>query len=305
MRGEFRRGGIIGPLLLIGLGIIFLLNNLGFLEWGVEETLLRLWPVLLIALGLDLLLPRRSAIGAVISLMVILAAIVGALFLVSLRSGGDLAPKAEQVSLPLGMTKEAHVLIEPGVGVIRIDALQDSNLLLAGALGLSRGQSVEREVSRRDGLTKIRLRSMGGWLWPAFDSDADSGAGGGEWRLGIHPQPRLHLELRLGAGDLALDLSELSVQALHAEVGIGKTVVQLPTARDFNASLKGGVGTMEVIVPRGLAIQIQVSAGLSSARLEGFSKEGDSYFSLGAQRAEEVAHLRLHQAIGGLIVRYE
>ena len=61
-RKRNRRGGLIGPLILIGLGVVFLLNNLGILDWSIWEILLRLWPVLLVAAGLDLILgcPRQA-----------------------------------------------------------------------------------------------------------------------------------------------------------------------------------------------------------------------------------------------------
>jgi len=55
------RGSLVGPIILIGLGIVFLLNNLGLLSWSVWEVILRLWPILLIAIGLDILLGRRWA----------------------------------------------------------------------------------------------------------------------------------------------------------------------------------------------------------------------------------------------------
>ena len=57
---DTRRGGLIGPVILIGLGSVFLLINLGVLSWSVWTVIFRLWPVLLVAAGLDLLLGRRS-----------------------------------------------------------------------------------------------------------------------------------------------------------------------------------------------------------------------------------------------------
>ena len=46
------RGGFVGPTILIGLGILLLLSNLGMLQWSVWDTAWRLWPILLIAAGL-------------------------------------------------------------------------------------------------------------------------------------------------------------------------------------------------------------------------------------------------------------
>ncbi|MFN2224851.1 MAG: LiaI-LiaF-like domain-containing protein, partial [Anaerolineae bacterium] len=58
-----KRIDILGPVLLIAIGIILLLNTMGILEWSVWWRLIRLWPVLLIAAGLELLLGRRSVWG--------------------------------------------------------------------------------------------------------------------------------------------------------------------------------------------------------------------------------------------------
>jgi lia operon protein LiaF len=74
------RGSLAGPAVLIGLGIVFLLNNLGYLGWGIWDTLLRLWPVLLIAVGLDLLIGRRSALGSALLALLVVAALGAAIW---------------------------------------------------------------------------------------------------------------------------------------------------------------------------------------------------------------------------------
>ncbi|MFN8595566.1 MAG: DUF5668 domain-containing protein [Anaerolineae bacterium] len=48
------------PIVLIGAGVIFLPNNLGVIQGNPWSVIWRLWPVLLIALGLEIL------IGAVV-----------------------------------------------------------------------------------------------------------------------------------------------------------------------------------------------------------------------------------------------
>lgn len=70
-----RNGSITTGFALVILGILLLLNTLGFLNWAVWPYLLRWWPVFLIALGLELVFCRR--------LFLLLAAImilVGAAF---------------------------------------------------------------------------------------------------------------------------------------------------------------------------------------------------------------------------------
>ena len=48
-------GPPVGPVVMIGLGVIFLLNNLGLLRFS---QVFKFWPVALIALGVYLLLDR-------------------------------------------------------------------------------------------------------------------------------------------------------------------------------------------------------------------------------------------------------
>ena len=70
-----RRGGLVGPAILVALGVVLLLNNLGYLGWGVWETLVRLWPLLLIAIGLDLMIGRRTILGSALVALLVLAAL--------------------------------------------------------------------------------------------------------------------------------------------------------------------------------------------------------------------------------------
>src|SRR4030066_97949 len=54
--------------ILITLGLVFLLDNLGVISWDVWDTVLRLWPVLLIAGGLDNLINRDGIVRPVFTI---------------------------------------------------------------------------------------------------------------------------------------------------------------------------------------------------------------------------------------------
>src|SRR4030067_1199228 len=71
------RGSVIGPLILIVLGVLFLLKNIGALTGDVWDTLISLWPLLFIAFGLDGILRREGITGPVLLIG------LGAVFLVN------------------------------------------------------------------------------------------------------------------------------------------------------------------------------------------------------------------------------
>lgn len=77
-----RPHGPIGALILIGIGTIFLLNNLGFLPLDVWQNLWRFWPAILILIGLQLILgrnPRSNFIVLIVGLI-----FIGLIVLISL-----------------------------------------------------------------------------------------------------------------------------------------------------------------------------------------------------------------------------
>jgi hypothetical protein len=59
------RRSVVGPLLLIGAGVIFLLSNLGYLTGNIWDLLFRYWPILLIIGGLDSIYKREGLFGPV------------------------------------------------------------------------------------------------------------------------------------------------------------------------------------------------------------------------------------------------
>ncbi len=61
----------IWGIFLLFLGIVFLLQSLNFLSWGLWESLWRFWPMLIITAGLGILL-RRSNVWLVSLLIVAL-----------------------------------------------------------------------------------------------------------------------------------------------------------------------------------------------------------------------------------------
>jgi hypothetical protein len=71
------RPGLFLPIILVVVGAVLLLNTLGYVAGDVKDLLIRLWPVLLIAGGIDGIVQRNNIIGEVFWIC------VGAIFLLS------------------------------------------------------------------------------------------------------------------------------------------------------------------------------------------------------------------------------
>ena len=71
-----RRGSVIGPLVLIFIGGVFLLQNAGIVSPTVWGGLWRLWPLVLVLVGMELLFGARAGwLVAIVGLGAILFAL--------------------------------------------------------------------------------------------------------------------------------------------------------------------------------------------------------------------------------------
>jgi hypothetical protein len=70
-----RRPALFWPLLLMASGGVWLAYQLGYITDAVRPRLWQLWPVLLVLIGLDMLLGRRST-GRVASVLLLTAGLM-------------------------------------------------------------------------------------------------------------------------------------------------------------------------------------------------------------------------------------
>lgn len=294
-----RRGGVIGPAILIGLGILFLLSNLGILDWSIWSTLLRLWPVLIIAVGLDILLGHRSTWGALLTLILTVAIIVGAVWLLQPGVLPERDVAGEEIAQPLEGAEEARVFLEPGIGTLNLEAFPESSPnLIAGTIEVQDEEDIERQYEVEGERGAFTLRSSGGFV-PIFVV-----AERRVWDLDLNRDVPLELVVDLGAGELDLDLSGLSLNELEIDMGIGAVTVLLPETGRIHATVNGAIGELVVILPEGIPARIQLDTGLVDNDLPaGFVCEEDVCTSADYQGADSYVDLEIDHGIGSVVIR--
>jgi hypothetical protein len=297
-----RRRSLVGPVILIGLGVVFLLNNVGVLEWSVWEVILRLWPILLVAAGLDLLLGRRSIWGSLLALVLTATIVAGVLWLVGSGIISGPASPAEEISQSLGDATQARVVIAPAVGTLRVGSLPESNDLVAGTIRPISGERVARDF-RVEGETAIlTLQSEG--TFTAFSPFAGGWGDQRGWDLELNPDVPLQLEISLGVGESRADLTSMQVSDLNVSMGVGQTTVILPAEGRFQARIDGAIGQTVVLIPAGLEARVQIDTGIAGSQLPGnYRRQDDVYTSPGYAGADNRVDLEVSQAIGNISIR--
>jgi hypothetical protein len=137
-----RHGSIFLPLVLIGIGIVFLLNNLGVVNWDVWDTLFQLWPILLVALGLDLILGRGIVRGllAFVIVAVVLAGIGAIVFQFGGSDQWTLTQRTIAEPLQFATSGEVHVAF--GAGTLEVSASPDPAMFVEGEIAAATNENV-------------------------------------------------------------------------------------------------------------------------------------------------------------------
>lgn len=293
-----RPRGIVGPTLLIGAGALLLLNTTGLVAWDIWAVLWRLWPVILIAVGLDILLGRRSLVGSALVAATLLVAMLGGTWL--LASGMTPATQ-ESIAQPRNGVSRADVTISPAAANLRIAAGSDSTMLVTGTIDRARGERLSQSYQGSGGVGIYTLKTDEARGLPFGVSSR--GTNDLTWDLQLARDLPLALAINSGVGKATLDLTGLQLTGLDVSTGVGQTIITLPAQGRFSAKVDAGVGEAIVRVPAGMAVRVHISAGLGNTEVPSiYTRQGDWYVSPGYDTATNRIDLEINGGIGRVAV---
>ncbi|MHB1006642.1 MAG: LiaI-LiaF-like domain-containing protein [Chloroflexota bacterium] len=306
--GRPRRGrSILGPLLLIGIGVLFLLNTLNILPWNVWENLWRFWPVILILIGLDIILGRGNPWASAIMGFVVVAIVLALAFAVAFVpvgftfSGGPNATlEAQSVQVPLDGARSGTVNVNFGAGTLNVSALgSDTGNLVEGSLRHTGGRAIEQQIGRQGDRTTLALSQQG--------SISILGNNGTEiWQLRLNHSVPLDLNVEGGAVDAHLDLSQLKVNNLYVNLGASSVRLTMPQAAGLTkATFKSGMASLQIDIPQGVAARITSQGGMSSTDVDQgrFPNRGGYYQSPDYDTAANKVEISIEAGMASVRVR--
>jgi Domain of unknown function (DUF5668) len=280
-----RGGSVIGPLILILIGGLLLLQNLGLVSPEVWGNLWRLWPLVLVLIGLEFLVGHRVGALGVLGLMLI---VVGGAAVWALTTATASPPSVQTRTLtqPTQGATQANVLVNYGAGQFEIGPLQGGAADQLASMTFQAPAGVEPSVHYQvvDGVGQLQydVAGRGGWQAAALPW-----ARGGrsqedvpQMSVALMPSLPLSLTVRVGAADARLDLEQLKVSSLDCSVGASNAWIRMPAAGMTTAHVAGGATALTIEVPTGVAAQIQYRGGLSTAAVDQtrFPQVGDGLF---------------------------
>lgn len=273
------------PIVLVGVGVIWLLVNFNLIPAFSLGRLMRLWPLFLIAAGLELLVGRgRALIGALIGLLTVGAAVALLMFGPQLGLADAGALKTEAFDTPLDGATTAQVTLDLDQYATDVSTTAEAGNLVEADLTFA-GEAVFEVSGSAAKTVYVGVRQDNSNWFDLFD-DFDA-----RWQIGLSPAVPLALSIDGGSGASNLQLQELDLDSLALDGGSGSVQLALPpdSGAGYTAEVNGGSGSLRlefvtgtqatlrydggsgaltVNVPAGQAVRVEVrDSGSGSVRL--------------------------------------
>ena len=201
----------------------------------------------------------------------------------------------EQVQVPLENAREAIITLHHGAGRLLVGAGAKPEILLNGEIV----GSFQKEVSRSGEKAFVELKmSEEAWFGSRFHEGLD-------WNLVLNEEIPLSLQIKGGASEIRLNLTNLKVNDLDLQTGANSTVIRLPeNAGHTRVRVSTGVSSLKINVPEGVGARIATQGGITSIHVDSrkFPKRGNIYESVDFDKYANKIDMKLESGVGSVEV---
>jgi hypothetical protein len=254
------RRSMFWPLVLIAIGLIALAANYGWVEPVSIISILALWPVLLILLGIDIAFARRWPVATLALEVVIIG---GALLLAATQPSAlrlatfsfshstDCENASPSTSVPRGSMQSLRLTINGGAARYHLTG-GSSAAVAATADG---ADLCLRDQTAGAARGDVRLTQAG----TRFSGNTDI-------TVQVANDLPLSLVVNAGAGEFVFDLHDVRTTDARMNVGASSTTVVLPRPTgDVPIRIEGGASSVIIEIPADVEARITVTGGLVSS----------------------------------------
>lgn len=298
----YRGEGLVGPILFIGAGMLFLLGNFGYLGMNPWDVILRFWPVLIIAFGLDLIFghQRNRWWMSLLGVLLGLALIAGIIYMAMFAPIGKGSIHTESISQPLNEATRVEVTLESIFGEMRVGGGAAESNFVEGVLNLASTESYRESYTVSGGAGVYRLESEGSFTpYPFFGSTSAIG-----WELRFNQSAAMEFHAKTVMGSQVLDLAALKVTNLESETVMGRSQVTLPAEGDLSGEVQVVMGEMVLYVPKDASVTLHLDTAVVGIALPAGYVRNQDLVTSPAGTSGQVIDLTLKIPVGNLRVEY-
>lgn len=269
-------------IIAIFIGTIVLLENLNFISFD-WFAVISLWPVLIILLGINILLPKKAE-GQILSIMATIAILLFFTFRGIEIGGKSLVPDrrverqtdskhSSQFSRDYD-TNVKYAKLEIAGGAVAYDMKTTTDKLIDIETNSTlSGFSLSSVLNGQNGDLKFTQKSSEGIQRRQRRSKNNAS-------IRLNANPVWDLSLEIGAGMADFDLRPFRIRNVEIEGGVSaiKMTLGTPAEQVLKLDFEGGMSSLDIRIPEQVSCVIHTESALSSMKFPGFTKQKDGTY---------------------------
>jgi hypothetical protein len=303
--GRIRNGAI-----LLSAGVVLLLNTTGHTPWVVWFKIFSLWPVALIAIGIELLFKKsRLAFVALLSPLLFFAAILGPVvfgwydygrFHRASRTyhlGQDFDSTYTEMKVSLRMNSGDLTVSSGTEKLISADLDYLSHKPLVDSQPTNDGRTISYQIRDKE---RKWFSGRIGRVWIGRTR------GRKQWNVRLTDRIPIILDLDLKSGDANLDFSNLKLTECELDVSNSDTDIRIgEIVEEAVVTIRSRSSEISLSIPEGTGLRIVNRTNLSSTSFSWFTLEekGEGYQTPDYEEATHKLSVNLEGSLTSLKIR--
>lgn len=293
--GLYRHDGWVGPLVVLGLGTILLLGNFDILAQDGFILLLRLWPIILVAIGLDILFSHRRSIWNVLLRIALGLALVGGILWLAMTSPNANSVRFVPFEQSLDAATSSDLSLKVALGKVSLEDGAEASQLISGTVGVPQNNDLSVDYKKPTaGNSKLTLEGNSVSFAPIT-------AGAYPWTLKLNSSIPVTLSVEQAVGVQELNLENLRVTEFHTELAVGTATITLPENTDVSGKIECAVGQVIVRIPRGSNVVINTDTAVVPVSIPQNYRRSNDRIEYLAGSGNKIT-LEIDIAVGNLVI---
>jgi hypothetical protein len=298
---------IFWGILFIGLGLLVLINNFTTIsmDWA---TIWKLWPLVIVLLGLSILIKHKygkgviAGLAAIILALAIFASFKAATHFVNNDFEMTFGDDADSEYTTTEFTEKydstlhfATLNFDAGAGTFNISKTTE-NLIEANAEGIKNNFTLTRFDS--DSSTKIDLTMKQKSIFrfgKSYKNQID---------VALNKMPVWDMNFDVGAASMDFDLTQFKTKEVSVDMGAASVKIKLGSLTpETKISVDAGASDINIFVPKESGCKIVTDGALSSKHFDEFKKiDSDNYQTENFSEAANKVYINIECGVSSISV---
>lgn len=289
--------GSVGGLILIFIGVFWLMTSFGVITWSLFDVMFRLWPLILIVIGINTIFRNKDYIRYITWSILIIAVVLFGFY------GQDRFRNDVVFETNPNLVEESHpeitsgkLRLQLGGGNIKIDSIEDK--LIKARIPDSK---VRKSVKFSSDNTRvdINIDQMSDFININNKKSFD-------YNFNLNENVLWNIDIDTGAINGTMDFSNLKISNLDIDMGVSNLNLIFGDKQDkAKVDIDGGISNLELTVPKNLGVRLDIDGGIKNTNISelGWKRMGDYYESPNYDETAKKLDIEVDTGIGKFDVR--